>query len=140
MFRFLFFLFIFPVVAAHSQTTTGALPPAFPQKKSTLKIIFDDSNAQLISIDTTGHIVENAIVAFQLFVQINGISHSEQALGSHLNQPMLELLEKAEPNTILFFEHIQVKNENGKLMEANDFQYTLSYVKKKERKKRKGKN
>lgn len=140
MLRFLFFLLlIFPVVG-YSQTTTGPPSISFPQKKSSLKIIFDDSNAQLISIDTAGQIIENAIVAFQLFVRINGVSHSEQALGSQLSKPMIQLLEKTEPNTILYFEHIQVKNERGKLMEAEDFQYTLSYVKKKEKRKRKRKN
>lgn len=133
----LLMLFCFPVVVYHSQTTTGKEQPAFTPKKSSLKIIFDDSNAQLLSIDTTGKILDDAIVAFQLFVRIKGVSYSEQALGSHLSQPMLSLLEKTEPNTILYFEHIQVKNERGKLMEAEDFQYTMSYVKKKENKKRK---
>jgi hypothetical protein len=133
----LLMLFCFPVVVCHSQTTTGKEQPAFTPKKSSLKIIFDDSNAQLLSIDTTGKIFDDAIVAFQLFVRIKGVSYSEQALGSHLSQPMLSLLEKTEPNTILYFEHIQVKNERGKLMEAEDFQYTMSYVKKKESKKRK---
>lgn len=129
-------MLLFPVVICQAQTTTGNNQPPFIQKKSSLKIIFDDSNSQLISIDTTGKVVENAIIAFQLFVRIKGVSHSEQALGSRLSQPMLQLIEKTEPNTILYFEHIQVKNGKGGLLEAEDFQYTLSYVKKEKKKKR----
>jgi hypothetical protein len=140
-FFYLFVLLLFSAVICRSQTTAEK-KALHPIRKSSLRIIFDDRNATLISIDTAGHVVENAIIAFQLYVRIKGVSYSEQTLGAALSKPMLDLLEKADSNTILYFEHIQVKNEKGKLMEADDFQYTLSYVKKKEKKEKekKGKN
>lgn len=142
--RILFFISFFSVVVCQAQTTTEekiiptkdlakadstrALPATTQPKKPFLRIIFDDSNAQLIGIDSSGKIVENAIIAFQLFVKIKGVEHSEQALGSYLNTSMRDLLTQAESNTILYFEHIQVKNASGNLIEAKDFQYTLSYL------------
>lgn len=110
--------------SAEVSLTTGFTP----QQKHALRIIFDDSNSQLIGIDSSGKVVENAIIAFQLFVTIKGVSHSEQALGCSLNQAMRDLLTQVEQNTILYFEHIQVMNATGNLVEAEDFQYTLSYL------------
>ena len=128
-------LFLFSIVVCPAQTTTekeqSPAPSFISSKKSPLKIIFDDSQSQLISIDTSGRIVENAIVAFQLYVTIKGVNYSEQALGSSLSNAMLLLLGKAEQNTVIYFEHIQIKNTAGKLLEADDFQYTLGYVNKK---------
>jgi len=135
----------FSVVVCQAQTTTEKKSPAetsvqeipsaeTPTKvetslhKQPLRIIFDDSNAQLIGIDSSGNVVENVIIAFQLFVKIKGVEHSEQALGSYLNKSMRDLLTQVESNTILYFEHIQVKNNAGNLVEADDFQYTLSYL------------
>lgn len=109
-----------------TNTTTSPTPTSSP--KQFLKVIFDDSNSQLIGIDTSGNVLENVIIAFQLFVTIKGISHSEQALGSSLNKAMRDLLTQVEQNTILYFEHIQVKNKAGNIVEADDFQYTLSYL------------
>lgn len=123
--------FLFAVVVCKAQTSTEKEQLHLPQHTSSLKIIFDDSNSQLIGIDTAGNVIENAIVAFQLFVNIKGKSYSEQALGSFLSKSMVTLLEKTEPNTILYFEHIQIKNASGGLMEAQNFQYNLGYVKKK---------
>ena len=120
---FLMILF-FSVFVCNAQTNTEKFPPKPP-----LKIIFDDGNAQLIGIDTNGKVIENAIIAFQLFVNIKGKSYSEQALGSTLSKSMQALLEKAEPHTILYFEHIQVKNTAGALVEAENFQYNLGYLK-----------
>lgn len=126
----LYIVLLFSVVVCKAQTTTEKEQPIFPQKPALLKIIFDDSNSQLIGIDTSGHVIENAIVAFQLFVNIKGKSYSEQALGNTLNKAMLALLDKAESNTILYFEHIQIKNAAGALTEAKDFQYNLGYTRK----------
>jgi len=127
--------FLFSVAVCQAQTATeekvSVQPPlikASTDKKDFLKIIFDDSNSQLISIDTNGKVVENVIIAFQLFVTIKGVQHSEQALGSFLNKPMRDLLAQAESNTVLYFENIQVKNAAGNLVVADDFQYTLSYL------------
>ncbi|HSH66881.1 MAG TPA: hypothetical protein VLB84_14095 [Bacteroidia bacterium] len=122
----LLIVLFFSVVVGKAQTTTE-------KKQSThhsvpVRILFDDRNAQLISIDSSGHVLENAIIAFQLFVNIKGVNYSEQALGSSLNKAMLQLLEKAESNTILYFEHIQLKSISGGLTEAPDFQYNLGYV------------
>lgn len=117
-------LLFFSVVVCKAQTTTekkqsSSLPP--------LKIIFDDSNAQLLGIDTSGHIIENGIIAFQLFVNIKGITHSEQALGNSLSKSMLDLVNQADENTIFYFEHIQVKTAAGTLVEAENIQYKLGY-------------
>jgi hypothetical protein len=139
-FQLFFFLFFISTVVCTAQTTvekkTEVTPPIITStsvstKKPFLKVIFDDSNSQLIGIDTTGKIIDNAIIAFQLFVTIKGVEHSEQALGSTLNKAMLDLLAQVEQNTILYFEHIQVKNPAGNLIEVEDFQYTLSYLPKK---------
>ena|SRR3569832_74535 len=124
--KLLIFL-LFSVVTGRTQTVTEKQHPVLPQKKSPLKIIFDDSQAQLIGIDTNGNVMENAIVAFQLMVRIKGVNYSEQALGSFLNKGMQELLAKADQTTILYFEHIQVKNASGNLVEAEAFQYTRGY-------------
>ncbi|HET6228179.1 MAG TPA: hypothetical protein VFF27_18000 [Bacteroidia bacterium] len=147
----LFILFLLSTAVCQAQTTVGnettipvvaetlvkapapveAVTKTSPTQKPLLKIIFDDSNSQLLGIDTTGKIVDNAIIAFQLFVKIKGVDHSEQALGSYLSKAMLDLLAQVEQNTILYFEHIQVKNPAGNLVEVEDFQYTLSYLPKK---------
>lgn len=128
---FFFIMLLFSVVVCKAQITTEK-EEFSPPYSSSLKIIFDDSNSQLIGIDTSGKVIENAIVAFQLFVNIKGKSYSEQALGANLSKAMLELLDKADPTTILYFEHIQIKNASGGLTEAQNFQYNLGYLKKKE--------
>jgi len=145
--------FFLSLVVCHAQTTSDRKPPASSSVEDAAKkgqpaevlpkaaqtafevptkeaftIIFDDSNSQLIGIDTSGKVVENVIIAFQLFINIKGVSHSEQALGCFLSKPMLDLLAQAEQNTVLYFEHIQVKNTRGNLVEAKDFQYTLGYL------------
>ncbi len=123
-------IFFFSVTVCTAQTVTEKKESSSATKKNSLpRIIFDDSNAQLLSIDTSGSVVENRIVAFQLYVTIKGISYSEQALGSRLNKAMLDLIDRTEPNTILYFENIQVKNASGNLVEADDFQYNLGYKK-----------
>ena len=127
---FFSFIFLFPVVVCKAQTSTEKEQLHLPQHTSSLKIIFDDSNSQLIGIDTSGNVIENAIVAFQLFENIKGKSYSEQALGANLSKAMLDLLDKADPTTILYFEHIQIKNASGGLTEATNFQYNLGYLKK----------
>ena len=109
-------------------SSTEAITKKASKNQKNLRIIFDDSNSQLIAVDSSGKIVENAIVAFQLFVKIKGVEYSEQALGSSLSKAMLQLLELVEQNTILYFENINVKNAAGNLVLANDFQYTLSYL------------
>jgi hypothetical protein len=114
------------------QSTIEYISTASPSNTpSALKVIFDDSRSQLIGIDKTGAILDSAVISFQLSTRIQGASYSEETKGCFLNNAMLELLKKADVNSIIYFEHIQAKDASGHVGDAANFQFNIGYSYKK---------
>lgn len=132
-YTFLLILILYSVVGCKAQQPTiehtSNIP--LPAATSALKVIFDDSKSQLIGIDKAGAILDSAVISFQLSVRIQGASYSEETKGCFLSNPMLELLKKADVNSIIYFEHIQAKDASGQLGEASNFQFNIGYSYKK---------
>jgi hypothetical protein len=125
----LLILFFISIAGCKTQQPTIEYTSTTPvaTAKSSLKIIFDDSQSKLIGIDKTGAILDSAVVSFQLSTRVQGVSCSEKTNGCFLSNAMLELLKKTDVNSIIYFEHIQAKDGAGQLGEAPNFQYNVGY-------------
>lgn len=125
-------------VVASAQTSpadkTIAVLALKERKADPYKIIFDHKISKLILIDTAGTIMDNAVIGFKLTVRMQGQNYSEETTGSFLSKAMIDLLAKTDPNSIIFFEHIRVKDESGVIREMQNFQYNAGYAIKPEKK------
>ncbi len=90
-----------------------------------VKVQYDNVNYRLIGIDRFGNLLDNAVIAFQLSVSIQGVFYTQKSAGSALTRSMQQLLGRCSGQTVLFFEKIKAKDNNGTVLDMPAFKYVL---------------
>ncbi len=126
IFAFLFGSLLALSFCAVAQQTGNDSTLIFKHQNSVLhKVIFDDNISKLILVDTSGVVIDNAVIGFTLTMKKQGTDYTEQTTGSFLTMEMAELLEKKDSSSVIFFKDIRIKDELGNIIEMPDFQFTF---------------
>lgn len=125
-----FFLLLFITSAVIAQSTPNSKRGTIRVRKTgnLVKVQYDNVNYRLIGIDRFGNLLDNAVVAFQMSVSIQGVFYTEKAAGPTLTKKMQQMLSRIDGRTSLFFKRIKAKDNNGSMLNMPDFQYVLGHA------------